>query len=126
MTTINPLQYCSWEFTFHIVAFDWSVNCNCKPHYAIVAELICKLTGPGREYTGILSKTWSGKTCQRWDSQSPHVHSYTDDTVFSDGSVSHANNYCRSPDGDPGGPWCYTTDPDTQLQYCDVPFCPGM
>ena len=30
----------------------------------------------------------------------------------------------RNPDDDePQGPWCYTTDPDTRWEYCDVPLC---
>ena len=33
------------------------------------------------------------------------------------------NNYCRNPDNSAGGPWCYTTDPNTRWEYCDVPKC---
>ena len=35
-------------------------------------EVGCKTTTVGNEYDGGLAKTTSGKTCQRWDSQSPH------------------------------------------------------
>ena len=30
----------------------------------------------------------------------------------------------RNPDNEPGGPWCYTTDPDKRWEYCGVPTCP--
>jgi hypothetical protein len=46
------------------------------------------------------------------------------------------NNFCRNPDGKPGGAWCYTntntadttdstnpTDADFLWEYCDVPYC---
>uniref|UniRef100_A0A8D0G9I1 Plasminogen n=1 Tax=Sphenodon punctatus TaxID=8508 RepID=A0A8D0G9I1_SPHPU len=32
-------------------------------------------------------------------------------------------NYCRNPDNDEQGPWCYTTDPDTRYSYCNIPEC---
>ena len=28
------------------------------------------------------------------------------------------NNYCSDHDGDPGGAWCYTTDPNWRWDYC--------
>ena len=36
-------------------------------------------------------------------------------------------NYCRNPNGDPKGAWCYTTDPSKREEYCscnsDVDEC---
>ena len=34
-------------------------------------------------------------------------------------------NYCRNPDREPRGPWCYTTDPKKRWEYC-LPKCVGM
>lgn len=34
-------------------------------------------------------------------------------------------NYCRNPDNDEKGPWCYTTDPNTRFDYCNIPECEG-
>ena len=39
-------------------------------------------------------------------------------------SLDDVANYCRNPDDD-GYLWCYTTDPDTRWEYCDVPCCQG-
>ena len=37
-----------------------------------------------------------------------------------------AENYCRNPDGDDDeGLWCYTIDPASRWEYCDVPVCPA-
>lgn len=35
------------------------------------------------------------------------------------------SNFCRNPDGDNGGPWCYTTNPITRWEHCNVPSCTG-
>ena len=65
-------------------------------------------------YRGCQNKTISGRTCQRWDRHSPHGHS---NHKPSKGAGSH--NYCRNPDGEPGGIWCYTTDRRKRWEYCD-------
>jgi hypothetical protein len=43
-------------------------------------------------------------------------------TDFDEG-IDAAKNYCRNPGGVLDGPWCYTTDPDTRWEYCDMPYC---
>ena len=35
-------------------------------------------------------------------------------------------NYCRNPDNDEKGPWCYTTDPYKRFEYCDIPECSSL
>lgn len=35
------------------------------------------------------------------------------------------SNFCRNPDGDNGGPWCYTTDPNARWEHCNVTSCTG-
>jgi len=52
----------------------------------------------------------------------PH-DDYTNDK-FPDGSREAANSYCRNPDESySAGVWCYTTDPNTRWELCDVPLC---
>ena len=71
--------------------------------------------------------TKEGISCQRWDSQYPHGHSYDNDILFPfDGTATAAANYCRDPDGT-FMPWCYTVDPDPDKRrgFCDIPLCDG-
>ena len=68
----------------------------------------------GASYLGKMNVTTSGKTCQAWSEQEPHEHSQTE---------VGEHNHCRNPDGDSGGVWCYTTDPDKRWEYYSVPIC---
>uniref|UniRef100_A0A8C9DR42 Plasminogen n=1 Tax=Prolemur simus TaxID=1328070 RepID=A0A8C9DR42_PROSS len=79
----------------------------------------CK-TGTGRNYRGTVSKTKNGTTCQKWSSSVPHKPNYSPDAYPSEGLE---ENYCRNPDNDERGPWCYTTDPGQRFGYCDIPEC---
>ena len=74
------------------------------------------------EYTGKVSVTESGRRCQPWALQSPQAHSVTRDNQFADGSVAAAKNYCRDPDNT-GYLWCYTTDPASRWERCNVDLC---
>jgi len=84
----------------------------------------CRQTKAGHDYLGMIHVTKSGKQCQKWSLDSPHEvkSSYTDDK-FPDRSREAANNYCRNPDSSWTGLWCYTTDPDTNWEECDIPLC---
>ncbi|KAJ7342172.1 hypothetical protein JRQ81_009386 [Phrynocephalus forsythii] len=80
----------------------------------------CRI-GNGKDYRGKISSTSSGRTCQEWRLQTPHRHdSFTPESHPRAGLE---KNYCRNPDGDVNGPWCYTTDPNKGWEYCDVPQC---
>jgi len=85
----------------------------------------CRQTELGLEYMGTLSQSVSGRTCQAWASDTPHVpNSFSqNDTNYPDGSRAAARNYCRNPDSDPVGLWCYTTDPDMRWEVCNVRPC---
>ena len=67
-------------------------------------------------YRGNQNKTRSGKTCQKWTSQSPHNHSRTDENFPNKGLGDH--NFCRNPDGE-STIWCYTMDPSKRWEFCD-------
>ena len=68
-----------------------------------------------------------GYVCQTWLSNVGNI----DIENLPDRSLEDAANYCRSPDSDSGGPWCFVDDylDDKNLysdwDYCDVPKCTG-
>merc|ERR1711874_785037 len=81
-----------------------------------------KSSTKGKDYRGTVSVTKSGKTCQAWNVQSPQKHgTYTEKNREESGLGEH--NYCRNVGGNDVGVWCYTTDPNKRLDYCDVPVC---
>ncbi|XP_066273807.1 uncharacterized protein [Branchiostoma lanceolatum] len=80
------------------------------------------IEGNGASYRGPVSVTETGKMCQRWDRQTPHGH--TRGPVYYPSSGLE-QNYCRNPDGE-AGVWCYTTDPNTRWERCDVPTCESL
>lgn len=53
----------------------------------------------------------------------PALYSYFPDKHPGEGLE---ENYCRNPDNDQQGPWCYTTDPNKRFDYCDIPECEGQ
>jgi hypothetical protein len=74
------------------------------------------MPGNGAGYRGYQTQTRSGRTCQSWNSQSPHSHTRTQWNYPSSGLGWH--NYCRNPDGEPTI-WCYTSDGGSRWEYCD-------
>ena len=63
------------------------------------------------------STTVTGKTCQRWDTQTPNAHS----------DPAWAHNYCRNPvdNSSKWGVWCWVTDPGAKRSY-DWCYIPGI
>lgn len=79
------------------------------------------VSGTGVNYVGNVNVTVSGKQCQRWSSNFPHP-------IIREFNSSEPNsilqeNFCRNPDNNPEGPWCFTRDPTVQKQACKVPIC---
>ena len=77
-------------------------------------------------YTGKVSTTNNGFTCQSWSSQTPHAHMMTKEDFFTtDRSLRRAKNFCRELEGEAGRPWCYTTHPHVRWDYCTFSICTG-
>ena len=83
--------------------------------------------GDGSTYAGTQSTTINGYTCQRWDSNWPHLKKEfaSDPNNFPEDSLSEAENYCRQPEEGETKPWCYTTNMLTRWDYCDIEKCSG-
>ncbi|KAF6213443.1 hypothetical protein GE061_011162 [Apolygus lucorum] len=85
----------------------------------------CRLAGTGDDFMGTINVTRSNKTCQSWTSDSPHnvPHHCRRNEGFPERSAKKAHNYCRNPNREIGGPWCYTTDRDLEKDLCEIPDC---
>uniref|UniRef100_A0A3B3HH60 Kringle domain-containing protein n=1 Tax=Oryzias latipes TaxID=8090 RepID=A0A3B3HH60_ORYLA len=69
---------------------------------------------------GTMNATPEGVTCQRWDSQFPHNHSFLPEHFK---CKNLTENHCRNPDG-ADYPWCFTTDPKQRIAKCThIPRC---
>ncbi|KAM6893907.1 prothrombin [Xenentodon cancila] len=79
------------------------------------------ISGSGVSYLGNINITKSGRTCQYWSRRFPHPI-FREFNTSTPNSVLH-ENFCRNPDRQPGGPWCFTTDPEVKKETCKVPKC---
>ncbi|XP_041946799.1 LOW QUALITY PROTEIN: hepatocyte growth factor-like protein [Alosa alosa] len=77
----------------------------------------------GKNYRGTVHKTRKGINCQKWSGHTPHKTKINPKT---NPDANLTENYCRNPDGDLHGPWCYTTDPKTEFDYCAIKRCDGV
>lgn len=72
------------------------------------------MSGNGEDYRGVQTRTRSGRTCQRWDAQTPHSHTVTN-ASYPDAGLEE--NYCRNP-ANSASIWCYTTDVNKAWDLC--------
>ncbi|XP_052075436.1 plasminogen-like [Mytilus californianus] len=72
----------------------------------------CLQNTKGLAYKGTVSTTRSGHNCKSWAGISINNEIQTDQ-----------HNYCRNPDADPNGPWCFTSNPDVLWEECSIPLC---
>lgn len=72
----------------------------------------------GLDYRGGTNTTTSGAPCVGWDQQSTYS------LGFGNG-LAGGHNYCRNPDNDAAGAWCYTATAGSGKQYCSLPVTEG-
>ena len=117
MTHITLMKLLLLKQNFHILGellkrFNFVVS---------VLFLVDCYRGLGRGYSGNISTTITNKTCQHWSEHTPHRF-LLPSSLYPELAGDH--NYCRNPGSRaPDGPWCFTTDPNTRWEYCDVPKC---
>ncbi|XP_063432545.1 uncharacterized protein LOC134714842 isoform X2 [Mytilus trossulus] len=71
------------------------------------------------QYFGTLNYTVSGRACQNWNKDAPHVRIFRPDR-----DEDKTTNYCRDISHyKHGTPWCYTEDPDFRWEFCPVFKC---
>merc|ERR1712142_463876 len=74
-----------------------------------------------QNYRGTLAVTKKGHTCQDWDKDT--VQSNTGNEPWDAPNAGLVKNFCRNPDGDSSGPWCYTLTDGERWDNCDIPLC---
>ena len=78
----------------------------------------CKYDRMGLNYQGNLDHTMYGHTCDLWVRKTRYS-----EHLFPDEIVDHAFNYCRNPNKEKGGPWCYKTGSKNIREYCMIHIC---
>ncbi|XP_066288335.1 apolipoprotein(a)-like [Branchiostoma lanceolatum] len=118
-TNVGPtLENKNETFSPYITVTADSTNSTALPTW-MTADESCKV-GDWTSYRGTVSVTVTGKTCQRWDSQTPHEHDYMTKYGFPPPELEE--NYCRKT-ADFTEIWCFTTDPSTRWELCNIPAC---
>uniref|UniRef100_A0A3Q4MF52 Hepatocyte growth factor a n=1 Tax=Neolamprologus brichardi TaxID=32507 RepID=A0A3Q4MF52_NEOBR len=110
----------------HLLPFDRFTN-NVQKQANITFTLYEKkdyirecISGTMDNYRGRRSWTKSNITCQAWSDNNINEHTFYPDR-YPTQDLRH--NFCRNPNNDPGGPWCYTTDPNVRAEECGIPQC---
>ena len=74
---------------------------------------------PDSPYTGTKNTLPNRQRCQMWESNRPQREAHY--------PIESSSNYCRNPDNDPAGPWCYSSKfagaDYSKFNYCDIPKC---
>ncbi|CAG2233824.1 HGF [Mytilus edulis] len=128
----NVTYRCSSRlYSLQTAEFDFCPVELCTPNnagnwtdaYLSCAQDECYTSGSSHLYAGKRNCGLSGTTCQAWNQQTPHAHTYISGAHFPDASIDDAKNYCRDPAGSVGEPWCYTTNSSVLREICEIPEC---
>ena len=85
--------------------------------------LECKESSAGINYMGTVNISHRGD-CIAWSDVSDGARNYLNNNWNVDwGWEMLESNYCRNPDADPSGPWCYISTGSGSYGYCYLPVC---
>jgi len=90
--------------------------------FKVSDECISNESDFGAGYRG-MSITKRGVTCIRWDSLTTWNKFHPNNPAMK--SKDLRENFCRNPDGDERGPWCFVSIQPRKFQYCSIPLCQG-
>jgi hypothetical protein len=118
--TGNKKGQCWWEKTCNRFESD-----EYNVYTTVLNNQNCKKSTKGTEYRGSENKTQSGLKCLNWTQQVKSARGIGWHTGYPNAKLKgiEDHNYCRNPDNEPNGPWCYTTDPNVRWEYCDISYC---
>ncbi|CAG0891254.1 unnamed protein product [Darwinula stevensoni] len=87
--------------------------------------LECQLTTMGLEYAGFKNTDADGRKCQPWLGRANDKRfSVMNIMTISDEGIDSSHNYCRNPDANGYGLWCFTEEgTGERWGHCMVPFC---
>ncbi|KAL3817140.1 hypothetical protein ACHAXA_009041 [Cyclostephanos tholiformis] len=117
MPTPDPTTY-----TYH-PTHSPSYVCNSDPVNCACPNLW------GSDYRGTINTTTSGKACVRWDMNNWYLTLGENHITQDHPNAGIEGNFCRNPNNDPNGPWCFTGLSVYEYlgywerEYCDVPMC---
>ncbi|XP_044279417.1 hepatocyte growth factor isoform X2 [Varanus komodoensis] len=78
--------------------------------------------GNGANYMGNLARTRFGLTCSMWNENIQDLRRHL--PLYREPDTRKLKrNYCRNPDEDAHGPWCYTSDSRIPWDYCPISRC---
>jgi len=89
---------------------------------------LCKENLLGKEYRGNVKKTRTGRDCELWSEEKKSDGKAGWHPTWSGAAEKGIGDhrYCRNPDNEPEGPWCYIKgDPNKRWEYCNVDLCNG-
>ena len=78
--------------------------------------------GSGGSYYGTLSTDINGASCGLWNESSTRRYNVLEELEKPYFPYSSQHNFCRNPNLDPMGPWCYNEGRNS-FDYCGVPDC---
>lgn len=112
---------------FSVVAAVSALDVSVKEHQPFDmtsgGDKSCYVEGKAVEYRGLADSTKSGRKCQNWTQVKPHAGAADAHKNAASDSGLGNHSYCRHPSGDFTAPWCYTMDPQTEKEECEIPVC---